>query len=105
MILSMGGQRLETQSPTGRLMLTMLAAVAEFERSLMLERQREGISAAKAAGKYRGRVPTARNQSAEVLRLRALGRTPTEIAKLRGMSRMSVYRIMQSCDATKQASA
>ena len=49
MILSMGGERIDTRSPTGKLMLTMLAAVAEFERGLMLERQREGIARAKAA--------------------------------------------------------
>ena len=52
-ILSMGGDRVDTASPTARLMLTMLAAVAQFERELMLERQREGIAAAKAAGKSR----------------------------------------------------
>jgi DNA invertase Pin-like site-specific DNA recombinase len=44
MVLSMGGQQLDTRSPTGKLMLTMLAAVAEFERNLMLERQREGVT-------------------------------------------------------------
>ncbi|MCB4825548.1 recombinase family protein [Roseicella aerolata] len=53
-ILSMGGQAIDTRSPTGKLMLTMLAAVAEFERGLMLERQREGIARAKAEGKYKG---------------------------------------------------
>ena len=52
-ILSMGGQQLDTRAPTGKLMLTMLAAVAEFERGLMLERQREGIARAKAEGAYR----------------------------------------------------
>jgi len=56
----MGGDRVDTASPTARLMLTMLAAVAQFERELMLERQREGIAAAKAAGKFKGRAPTAR---------------------------------------------
>lgn len=56
-VLSMGGQEIDTRSPTGRLMLTMLGAVAEFERALMLERQREGIAKARADGKYRGRTP------------------------------------------------
>lgn len=100
-ILSMGGQRLDTRSPTGKLMMTMLAAVAELERGLMLERQREGVSKAKVEGRYRGRVPTARNQSAEALRLRASGKNPTQVAKLLGMSRMSVYRIAQSAEATE----
>ncbi len=93
-ILSMGGQQLDTRTPTGKLMLTMLAAVAEFERNLMLERQREGIAKAKAEGRYKGRAPTARRQSADVLRLRGEGMTPTQIARQLGMSRMSVYRII-----------
>jgi DNA invertase Pin-like site-specific DNA recombinase len=57
-VLSMGGQRIDTRSPTGRLMLTMLGAIAAFERDLMLERQREGIASAAAEGKYKGRAPT-----------------------------------------------
>jgi DNA invertase Pin-like site-specific DNA recombinase len=55
----MGESELTTGTPTGRLMLTMLRAVAEFERALMLERQLEGIAKAKAEGKYKGRAPTA----------------------------------------------
>lgn len=57
-ILSMGGERLDTRNPTSRLILTIMGAVAEFERTLMLERQREGVARAKADGKYRGRVKT-----------------------------------------------
>ncbi|RYF61461.1 MAG: recombinase family protein, partial [Comamonadaceae bacterium] len=68
-VLSMGGQRVDTASPTGRLMLTMLGAVAEFERSLMKERQVEGIAKARAEGRYRGRQPTARRKTDEVLAL------------------------------------
>ncbi len=56
-ILNLG---LDTSTPTGRLMLTVMGGVAEFERSMMLERQREGIAKAKAEGVYRGRKPTAR---------------------------------------------
>jgi DNA invertase Pin-like site-specific DNA recombinase len=93
-ILSMGGERLDTRNPTSRLMLTILAAVAAWEREVMLERQREGIAAAKAAGKYKGRKPTAMNQAGEVARLKADGVSPTEIAKRLGMSRMSVYRAL-----------
>jgi DNA invertase Pin-like site-specific DNA recombinase len=49
---------LDTGTPTGRLMLTMLGGVAQFEREIMLERQAEGIAKAKAEGKYKGRTPT-----------------------------------------------
>ena len=54
-------------------MVTMLAAIAEFERGLLLERQREGVAKAKQDGKYKGRKPTARAKSAEVIRLDAEG--------------------------------
>src|SRR6202012_5164430 len=62
-VLSMGGERLDTRNPTSKLMLTILAGVATWEREVMLERQREGIAKAKAEGKYKGRKPTARNQA------------------------------------------
>ena len=52
-ILSMGGERLDTRNPTSKLMLTILAGVATWEREIMLERQREGIAKAKAEGKER----------------------------------------------------
>ena len=44
---------MDTQTPTGKLMLTVLGGVAQFEREMMLERQREGIAKAKSAGKYK----------------------------------------------------
>src|SRR5271170_4389920 len=44
--LSMGGQQIDTRSPTGKLMVTMLAAIAEFECGLLLERQKEGVAKA-----------------------------------------------------------
>ena len=50
---------LDTSTPTGKLMVNLLGSIAEFERELMLERQREGIAKAKAEGKYAGRQPTA----------------------------------------------
>ena len=95
-VLSMGGERLDTRNPTSKLMLTILAAVAAWEREIMLERQREGIAKAKADGKYKGRVPTAMRQAGEVAKLKAAGVTPTAIARQLGMSRMSVYRALEA---------
>ena len=84
---------LDTTAPTGRLMLQMLGAVAEFERALMLERQREGIAKAKAAGKYRGRKPTVRARKAEIEELLRSGVGAAEASRRLGIARSSVYRI------------
>ncbi len=93
-VLSMGGERLDTRNPTSKLMLTILAGVATWEREIMLERQREGIRKAASEGKYKGRAPTAQRKSAEVARLAAEGVARSEIAKRVGISRASVYRIV-----------
>lgn len=61
-ILNLG---MDTSTPTGKLMLNVLGSVAQFEREMMLERQADGIAAAKAAGVYKGRKP--RVPAAEVL--------------------------------------
>lgn len=76
-------------------MLTVLGAIAEFERELMLERQREGIARAKVQGKYKGRKPTARAKSAEVIKMKAEGRTADVIAEALDISRASVFRILR----------
>ena len=99
-MLSMGGQRIDTRAPTGRLMITMLAAIAEFERGLLLERQREGVAKAKLDGKYKGRKPTARAKAAEVIRLDAEGLQRTEIASRLAIGIASVYRVL--ADAREQ---
>jgi DNA invertase Pin-like site-specific DNA recombinase len=87
--------QLDTATPTGKLMLNLMGSFAEFEREIMLERQREGVAKAKAAGKYKGRVPTARRQSAEVVKLRSGGMKPEQIATQLGISRASVFRVLQ----------
>jgi DNA invertase Pin-like site-specific DNA recombinase len=95
-ILSMGGAELDTRSPTSTLMLTMLAAIGQFERELMLERQREGIQKAVGAGKYKGRAPTARRKAPLVRKFKAEGMKAVEIAERVGISRASVYRLLSS---------
>lgn len=86
---------LDTATPTGKLMLNLLGSIAEFERELMLERQREGIAKAKAEGKYKGRAPTARAKAGDVVRLKAEGMTADTIASKLGIGRASVFRILR----------
>jgi DNA invertase Pin-like site-specific DNA recombinase len=84
----------DTSTSTGKLLLGMLAAIAEFETDIRKERQREGIERAKAAGVYRGRKPTVDVDA--VRQLRNGGVSPTVIAKQLGIGRASVYRALQA---------
>jgi len=90
-ILNLG---MDTQTPTGKLMLTVLGGVAQFEREIMLERQREGVAKAKAAGKYKGRKPLATELRQEVVELASNGVTKTQIARQLNIGEASVYRIL-----------
>lgn len=83
---------LDTGTATGKLMLSTLGAVAEFERDIMLERQRDGIAKARAAGKRFGRKPTARAKQTTIQQMRRSGTGVGEIAKTLSISRASVYR-------------
>ena len=90
-ILNLG---MDTQTPTGKLMLTVLGGVAQFEREMMLERQREGIAKAKSAGKYKGRKPIAPDRRQHILLLAAEGATKISIARKLGVGEATVYRIL-----------
>lgn len=93
-ILGMG---IDTATPNGRLMLNLLGSIAQFEREIMLERQREGIAKAKADGKYKGRKPTAPKKVDEIKRLVAVeGLSPTEAAKRAGVARATAYRVLKA---------
>lgn len=87
---------LDTGTATGRLVLTVLAGIATFERSLMLERQRAGIAKAKADGKYKGRAPTARAKADEIRSLKADGLSVAQIVRATRVSRASVYRVLNA---------
>jgi DNA invertase Pin-like site-specific DNA recombinase len=94
-VLAMSGsQPLDTGTAIGKLMLAVIGAVGQFEREMMLERQREGIAKAKRDGRYKGRAPTVLRQAAEIMRLKDSGVTPMEIATRLGIGRASVYRIL-----------
>jgi DNA invertase Pin-like site-specific DNA recombinase len=84
-------------SPMSILLLSLLGAVAEFERALILERQREGIAIAKAAGRYKGRHPVLNGERVRQLRERvASGEQKTRIAKEFGISRETLYSYLRS---------
>jgi DNA invertase Pin-like site-specific DNA recombinase len=92
---------IDTSSPAGRLIFNVIASIAQFEREIMLTRQREGIAKAKGEGKYKGRAPTARNQAEEIAELHAANLKAPEIAAKLGISERSVYRVLAG--AKKQA--
>jgi len=91
---------IDTSTPTGKLLLTMLGGVAQFEREMMLERQREGIAKAKAEGKYKGRKPTARAKADEIRALDAEGLSMGQIATRLGIGKGSVHRALKGPSPT-----
>ena len=95
-ILDMGGTAIDTSNPTGKLILNVMSSVAQFEREMMLERQREGIAKAKAEGKYKGRKPTARAKTEMVILAKKQGLSPTKIMRDLGISKTSYYRILEA---------
>lgn len=86
-------QPINTSTAAGKAFLDMLGVFAEFETNLRKERQMEGIQRAKEKGVYKGRKPTARAKSQEVMQRLEAGESPTAVAKSVGISRASVYRI------------
>ena len=99
---------LDTSTASGELMFNFFVSISQFERDLMLERQRVGIAAAKEADKtkplaertYQGRKPTALNKSDSVLALLKTGTSKEKIAKDLNIGIASVYRVIK---ASKQA--
>lgn len=91
-------QAIDTTSSTGRLTLSILGAVAEFELAIRSERQREGIAAAQAKGTYQKRQ--SQIDLGEVRKL-SLRMKPAEIAAIMKISRASVYRALAAIDLQK----
>ena len=93
-ILDMGGTAVDTSNPTGKLILNVMSSVAQFEREMMLERQREGIAKAKSEGKYKGRKPTARAKTDMVKLALAQGVSKAQVCRDLDISKTSLYRIV-----------
>ena len=86
---------LDTRSPTEQLMLTMLAAIAEFEKGIMLERQREGINIAKKGGKYKGRRPIEETKLQQVQTLVQGGTSVSKAVTQIGIGRRTYYKAIE----------
>jgi DNA invertase Pin-like site-specific DNA recombinase len=84
----------DTTNATSKLILTVLAATAQWEISINRERQLEGVKRARAEGKYKGRQPTAMAKTDQVVELHRQGNGAGAIAKQLGISRASTYRIL-----------
>ena len=89
------GLDFDTSSPSGKMILNTMAVIGQFEREIMLERQREGIARAKAEGKYKGRPPLAQEIVDHVLSLAPTRIKRKDVAKKLGIGEGTVYRIIR----------
>jgi DNA invertase Pin-like site-specific DNA recombinase len=94
-ILSLGSERVDTSTATGKLILNMMVSVVQFEREMMKERQVEGVRRAKAEGRYKGRVPKAMQQADKVKALVAAGVDRVKVQEQLGISKASYYRCLK----------
>ena len=83
---------LDTTTPTGKLLLSLMGSIYQFERELLLERQAIGIAKAKEQGKFKGRIPTARKKAKKIQSMHEDGFSATDIAKELRIGVASVYR-------------
>ena len=89
-------EKFDTKTPAGKLQMTMMAAIAEFERAMILERQREGIAIAKRAGKYKGRKAVSIPNIGEYYdRYMSRQGTKTSIAAELGISRTTLDKLFR----------
>ncbi len=87
-------ENIDTGGPLGRAVVTIISAIAELERSLIIERVRAGMRRARLEGKHVGR-PRLQLDHAEILRQHAAGSPVGELAKTFGASRATIHRILQ----------
>jgi putative DNA-invertase from lambdoid prophage Rac len=108
-VIAMSGLAFDLSTPHGRMMATILAGLAEFERELIQERIRSGLAAAKARGQRLGRWPGQRPKSdrlaPKVLALVAQGRSYRLIGRELGLSKNTVADIVRRARAASQPSA
>jgi DNA invertase Pin-like site-specific DNA recombinase len=107
---------MDTSTPAGRLIFNVIASIAQFEREIMLTRQREGIAKAKDDGKYKGRAPTARSRADRIIELSKVGLSAKAIVETMAgeldkkgkpikISERSVYRVLADAKGTPKKAA
>lgn len=91
-ILTLG---VDTGTPAGQMVLTIMAALAQMERSILIDRTNDGLEAARRRGRSGGRPPALTDERrAEVLRMRESGRAVSEIARIMAVSERTVRRVV-----------
>ena len=93
-------ENLDTSTPTGKLMLTMIGAINEFERANLLERQREGIAIAKAEGRFKGRksIDYPANWEEVYLKWKSRELTGAKAMEMLGLKRNTFYKLVNKCE-------
>ena len=95
-------QKIDTTTPEGKLFFTMIAAFAEFEHGMMVSRTKDGLAAARARGRVGGRKPKLSDrQRADIRKRYSEGTSPTDLAADYGVSRQTIYRVVE--EATPKA--
>jgi DNA invertase Pin-like site-specific DNA recombinase len=85
---------IDTSTPNGRAFISILGVIAELERNIMLERQKEGIAAAKRAGKYKGKPPLSDVIKSKIREDISAGMTKKATAEKHNLSERVIYKVM-----------
>lgn len=89
--------QIDTSTPAGKLMFTVLAGIAEFERDIIVERTKDGLKAARARGRVGGRKPAlSERQASQVRKMSDAGESITDIAATFKVSRPTIYKCLEA---------
>ena len=95
---------LDTRTKEGKLMVTIMSGLAEWERDLLIQRTREGVAHARAQGRVGGPKPKLSKEQAEVAKeLIDRGKSIASVARTFGVSRPTIYRAIQRVEAKESA--
>ena len=99
-------ENIDTSTPTGKLLLTVIGAISEFERTNLLERQAEGIAIAKAKGVYKGRKPIEVSNFSEYYdKWKTRECSKSDLMKILGISRPTLNHLFREYERTLEITA